>query len=74
MFVDAGAEVNAANDAGNTAMHYAALTGATRIVEYLAGNGANLDVKNKQGKTPLDLARQSTAAVIRKFMGVPSQQ
>jgi ankyrin repeat protein len=55
-------------------MHYAALTGATRIVEYLAANGANLEVKNKQGKTPLDLARQNTAAVIRKFMGVPSQQ
>jgi ankyrin repeat protein len=74
MFVDAGADVNAVNDAGNTAMHYAALTGATRIVEYLAGNGANLEVKNKQGKTPLDLARQNTAAMIRKFMGVPSQQ
>jgi ankyrin repeat protein len=74
MFVEASADVNTANDAGNTAMHYAALTGATRIVEYLAANGANLEVKNKQGKTPLDLARQSTAAVIRKYMGVPSQQ
>jgi ankyrin repeat protein len=74
MFVDAGADVNAVNDAGNTAMHYAALTGATRIVEYLVGNGAKLDVKNKQGKTPLDLARQNTAALLRKYMGVASQQ
>jgi ankyrin repeat protein len=74
MFVDAGADVNAVNEAGNTAMHYAALTGAARIVEFLADRGAKLDVKNKQGKTPLDLARQNTAAVIRKFMGAAAQQ
>ena len=57
MFVDAGVDVNAANDLGNTAMHYAAQTGANRIVEYLAGKGARLDIKNKQGRTPLDVAR-----------------
>jgi ankyrin repeat protein len=57
MFVEGGADVNAVNDAGNAAMHYAAQTGANRIVEYLASKGARLDIKNKQGKTPLDVAR-----------------
>ena len=56
IFLQAGADVNAVNAVGNTAMHYAAQTGANRIVEFLAANGARLDVKNKDGKTPLDLA------------------
>jgi hypothetical protein len=55
MFVEAGAKVNAVNDSGNTAIHYAALTGSARIVEFLAANGLPLDIKSKQGKTPLDM-------------------
>ena len=69
MFVEAGAKVNAVNDAGNTALHYAALTGAARIVEFLAANGAALDVKNKAGKTPLDIANPKgpTAVLLRRL-------
>src|SRR5262249_16279495 len=83
LFVDAGADVNAANDLGFTAMHYAAQTGRDRIVEFLAAKGAKFDVKNKAGKTPLDLAmgpgpqgrymeidrisQTSTAALIRRL-------
>jgi ankyrin repeat protein len=84
LFVEAGADVNAVSETGNTAMHYAAQSGASRIVEYLAGKGARLDVKNKAGRLPLDLAmvpgprgmydseaaaQKGTAAVIRKLMG-----
>src|SRR5262249_37554217 len=36
LFVEAGADVNAANDLGFTAIHYAAQTGRDRIVEFLA--------------------------------------
>jgi ankyrin repeat protein len=69
MFVEAGANVNAVNDGGNTALHYAALTGSVRIVEFLAGRGATLDVKNKLGKTPLDLSnpKGSTAPLLRRL-------
>ena len=42
LFVEAGADVNAINDLGNTALHYAAQTGATRIVEFLASKGAKI--------------------------------
>lgn len=83
LFLQAGADINGVNIAGNTAMHYAAQTGANRIVEFLATSGAKLDVKNKDSKTPLDMAlapgprqmydnasgaQKSTVALIRKLM------
>ena len=74
LFVEAGADVDAINDLGNTALHYAALTGATRIVEYLAGTGAKLDIRNFQGKTALDLARGASGAALRKLMDSPARQ
>jgi ankyrin repeat protein len=64
-----GANVNAANDTGMTALHYAAQRGSDRIIEYLASQGARFDVKNKQGRTPSDLARGKTAALITKLVG-----
>jgi len=51
--VELGLDVNAANAAGETAMHVAA---GESIVRFLAAHGAKLDVKNKQGRTPLDIA------------------
>ena len=72
MFVEAGVDLDAQNDVGNTALHYAAQTGAARIVEFLASKGAKLDIQNFQGKTPLDLARGPSAALIRKLMGGPA--
>jgi uncharacterized protein len=83
LFLQAGADIHGVNMVGNTAMHYAAQTGANRIVEFLATSGAKLDVKNKDGKTPLDMAlapgprqmydnasgaQKSTVALIRKLM------
>ena len=56
IFLEAGADVNAVNEQGNTAIHYAAQGGRNRIIEFLASKGAKLDMKNKAGKTPLDLA------------------
>ena len=74
MFVEAGANVNAVNDTASTALHYAALTGSTRIVEFLVSKGAALDAKNKLGKTPLDLANTKgpTAALLRRLTGAPA--
>ena len=69
-----GANVNAANDSGMTALHYAAQRGSDRIIEYLASQGARFDVKNKQGRTPSDLARGKTAALITKLAGASTQQ
>ena len=51
--LELGVDVNAVNAAGDTAMHVAA---GESIVRFLAARGARLDVKNKQGRTPLDVA------------------
>lgn len=56
LLVAGGADVNAANDRGDTAMHGAAARGADLIVQFLAEHGARLDIKNKQERTPLDVA------------------
>ena len=79
--LEKGSDVNAANDRGDTPMHAAAQRGADQIVQFLADHGARLDVKNKSGRTPLDLAmgiggvantggsaHSSTADLIRKLM------
>ncbi len=56
LLVQSGADVNAVNDRGDTAMHGAAARGADQIVQFLADHGAKLDIKNKQDRTPLDVA------------------
>jgi uncharacterized protein len=48
-------DVNASNNAGETALHFAALA-SDPVVKFLAENGANLAAKDKQGRTPLDMA------------------
>jgi len=68
MILDAGADINAVNDQQNTALHLAALRGNDKVVQYLAGRGAKLDVKNKQGKTPAEVAPKRTADLIAKLM------
>jgi ankyrin repeat protein len=67
LLIDKGANVNAVNTAGMTAMHYAVQRGSDRIVEFLASKGARFDVKNKLGKTAAELARGKTAALVSKL-------
>jgi hypothetical protein len=50
-----GADVNAFNNAGQTALHIA-VERSNRLVEFLAAQGAELDLKDKDGRTPLDVA------------------
>ena len=82
VLVEHGVDVNAVNNKGQTAMHFA-VRASDDIVRYLAAHGARLDVKDKQGRTPLDAAlgmgvrgraggpvevRQTTAALLRQLM------
>jgi ankyrin repeat protein len=53
---EVGADVNAVNDVGETAMHAAAYRGANSVVQYLYGKGAKLDVVALDGRTPLIIA------------------
>ncbi len=54
--VDLGVDVNASNDAGDTALHGAARLGLNSVVHFLADRGARLDAKNQREQTPLALA------------------
>lgn len=47
-----GNDVNAVNSMGIRAIHGAANRGSNAIIEFLAENGARLDVADKQGRTP----------------------
>jgi uncharacterized protein len=76
-------DVNATNQAGNTALFVAASRGSDTIVELLAEKGAKVDIKNKRGQTALaitlvrprgnvsgPLRLQSTANLLRKLGAV----
>ena len=64
---------------GWTALHGAAVRGADSIVRYLVDQGARLDVQDKTGQTPMQVAeftslnatsyvRESTASLLRELM------
>ncbi len=71
--LDLGADINATNNAGDTAVHVA--LGNPAIVRFLAGHGARLDVRNKRGRTPLEAALaardidEATVALLRQLSG-----
>lgn len=48
---DAGVDINAANRAGDTALHAAAQKGFGAIVDFLLARGADLDAENARGVT-----------------------
>ena len=53
---DLKADVNAVNVRHETALHGAVCRGADSVIQFLVDKGARLDVKDVEGKTPLDVA------------------
>jgi ankyrin repeat protein len=79
--LEKGADVNAVNSQGFTAMHGATNRGFDAMVRLLAEQGAKLDVKDKQGRTPMTFAegvflavqppvrKPTTIALLQELMG-----
>ena len=76
-------DVDTANARGDTALHAAAARGYDAVIELLVANGADLNVTNADGQTPLDMAsrgsrrlglawatpKQSTVDLLRTLAG-----
>ena len=84
LLVELGADVNAANEAGDTALHGAAWRErADSIVQFLVDRGAAIDAKNYRDWTPLVIAEgihtggnfirsDTTATLLRSLGAAPS--
>jgi len=57
--VEAGADINAVNEADFTALHGAAFRGLDEVIEYLVAKGANINARDYRGRTPYRLAEGS---------------
>jgi ankyrin repeat protein len=83
--LELGIDVNAVNSQGLTAMHGAAHRGWTPIIELLAESGADLNVREAEGRLPLDYAKgifltvstsppqPEASALLERLMGEAAQ-
>ena len=53
---ETGADVNAVDGDGNTAVHHAAARGDNEMIVYLVSNGATVTRVNRAGQTTVDMA------------------
>jgi ankyrin repeat protein len=61
--VELGADVNAVDYDGNTAVHHAAARGDTESIIYLVSKGADVKRLNREGQTTADMANAPTQRV-----------
>jgi ankyrin repeat protein len=67
--LELGNDVNAVNQAGDTALHGAASMRWNALVKLLVDNGATLDVRNKRGRTALANAAGSDTEQLLRALG-----
>jgi len=71
LLMDQGADINIANKRkGDTALHLACSSGLRRATQMLLDKGANSHASNKNGKVPLEVAREKGhTTIIELFEG-----
>ena len=81
--LERGADINAVNENGQTALHLAVTVRSEDFITFLTERGARVDIKDKQGRTPIDVAsgagargrgaaapvRESVVALLRAALG-----
>lgn len=68
LLLNAGANIDAQDANGSTALHHAVETDALPIVQTLVVRKARLDVKNSSGKTPLHWAAYDGHEAVAQFL------
>ncbi len=56
VLLDAGADINAVNEADFTALHGAAFRGLDEVIQILVDRGANINARDFRGRTPYRIA------------------
>ena len=56
VLLEAGADINAVNEADFTALHGATMRGLNEVVEYLVAQGADINARDFRGRTPYRMA------------------
>jgi uncharacterized protein len=54
LLIEKGTNINAEDEGGNTALHFAAANGKKDIAKFLLENGAKSDVTNSKEQKPID--------------------
>ena len=76
MLLELGVDVKMSNGSGQTALHGATAMAENRLIRFLVAQGADLDVEDRRGRTPLyivlnpndaDAGYESTIALLRSL-------
>src|SRR5205085_10243130 len=59
VLLDAGADINAVNEADFTALHGAAYRGLNEVIKILVDRGANINARDYRGRTAYGIAEGS---------------
>jgi ankyrin repeat protein len=68
LLIKKGADVNAVGSGDLTALHKAAAAGDLNLARVLLDNGADASLEDKQGKTPLDHAKERDNQAVARLL------
>jgi ankyrin repeat protein len=68
--IELGADVNATNEYGLTALHGASFINADPIIEFLVNNGADIDAKDRFGQTALSITNHVVVVGLGDYFDV----